>query len=360
MNDEREAEEMKGRITLFSRSGCRDCQAIRLFFRERRLKFVEINVDVYPLRRAEVEEKAGTAALPQIFFNEQLFGGIVALNSLRNSGEFEKRLRSVVEKRCPASAPAVPLYGFDDDADDEAADEELKKVNVLRQRLPIQDRFFKMRLLSNCFTGADAVEVLIDELDCGRKKAVEMGKRIAKKNCFSIICRMKMNLKMESIYIGFLNMIQLFPPSVSIFGVLQTIKNPKPAALVAEKIRKIMIAILETYVSDDGCHVDYQRIRLSEEFRRYLNVVQDLQRVDVLALTRAEKLAFFLNIYNSMVIHATIQKVYPDGMLERKEFFNEFLYLIGGYPYSLSEIQNGYSPSKPKTTLQSSETFQAW
>ncbi|XP_057844737.1 uncharacterized protein LOC131054274 [Cryptomeria japonica] len=340
MNEDEEGEEMKGRITLFSRSSCRECRAVRSFFRERRLKFVEINIDVYPLRQAELQEKAGSLAVPQIFFNEQLFGGIVALNSLRNSGEFEKRLRSVVEKRCPASAPAVPVYGFDDDVEEETDDELLKMVKVLRHRMPIHDRFFNLRLLNNCFTGGDAVEILIDELDCGRKKAVEIGKAIARKNFFYHLSHENEFEDGKHLY-RFLEHDPVVSTKCFNFRGFTNDKEPKPAALVAEKIRKIMTAILETFVSDDVCHVNYQGIRSSEEFRRYLNVVQDLQRVNVLALTKAERLAFFLNIYNSMVIHATIHKGYPDGILERKEFFNEFLYLIGGYPYSLSEIQNG-------------------
>jgi hypothetical protein len=44
---------------------------------------------------------------------------------------------------------------------------------------------------------------------------------------------------------------------------------------------KIMVAILEAYASDDCRRVDYARVAASEEFRRYVNVPHDLQRVDV-------------------------------------------------------------------------------
>lgn len=74
---------------------------------------------------------------------------------------------------------------------------------------------------------------------------------------------------------------------------------------------------------------------------RYVNMIQSLQRVDVFALSTDEKLAFFLNLYNSMVIHAVIMRGYPEGMLERKSFVTEFQYLVGGCSYSLSAIRNG-------------------
>lgn len=168
--DETDPTELKGRITFFSRSRCRDCKAVRSFLRERRLKYVEINVDVFPNREKELISRTGSAAVPQIFFNEKLFGGLVALNSLRNSGTLEGRLKELLWKKCPESAPLPPVYGFDDHDEEEVMDEMVATVRVLRQRLPIQDRLMKMKIVKNCFSGAEMVEVLIQHFDCGRKK----------------------------------------------------------------------------------------------------------------------------------------------------------------------------------------------
>jgi hypothetical protein len=44
--------------------------------------------------------------------------------------------------------------------------------------------------------------------------------------------------------------------------------EPKPAALVGQRMTKIMLAILEAYASDDYRHLDYSRIAASEEFIR--------------------------------------------------------------------------------------------
>lgn len=160
---------LKGRISFFSRSSCRDCRAVRSFFREKGLRFVEINLDVYPEREKELIQRSRSSSVPQIFFNEKLVGGLVVLNSLRNSGELERRMREMMGRRCPESAPAEPVYGFDDDVE-ERTDEMVGIVRVLRQRLPIQDRIARMKIVRNCFAGAEMVEVLIQHLDCGRKK----------------------------------------------------------------------------------------------------------------------------------------------------------------------------------------------
>ena len=58
-------------------------------------------------------------------------------------------------------------------------------------------------------------------------------------------------------------------------------------------------------------------------------------------LSREEKLAFFINLYNMMAIHALVTCGVPAGPLDRRKFFGDFKYVIGGCAYSLSAIQNG-------------------
>ena len=162
--------QIKGRITVFSRSNCRDCTAVRRFFREEGLKFVEINIDVYPEREKELFERTGSSLVPQIFFNEKLFGGLVALNSLRKNSDFGHRLIEMLSVKCPDDAPAPPVYGFDHIEEDQT-DEMIGIIRVLRQRLPIQDRLMKMmKIVKNCFAATELVEVLIYHLDCDRSK----------------------------------------------------------------------------------------------------------------------------------------------------------------------------------------------
>lgn len=60
-----------------------------------------------------------------------------------------------------------------------------------------------------------------------------------------------------------------------------------------------------------------------------------------MTLSHDEKLAFFLNLHNAMAMHAVIRIGHPGGMIDRRPFFAEFMYVIGGHPYSLSSIKNG-------------------
>ncbi|KAL9686989.1 hypothetical protein QQ045_031385 [Rhodiola kirilowii] len=343
--EDREAEnakdissQVKGRISFFSRSNCRDSRAVRTFFREKGLKFVEINIDMFPKREKELVQRTGSSYVPQIFFNEKLLGGLVVLNSLRNSGQFDERMREMLMRKCPDEAPAPPVYGFEDDEEEDQADEMIGIVRILRHRLPIQDRLMKMKIVKNCFAGSELVEVIIHHMDCGRKKAVEIGKMLAKKHFIHHVFGGN-EFEDGNHFYRFLEHEPFIPRCYNFRGSNDS--EPKPAAMVSQRLAKMMSAVLESYASEDRRHVDYLSISNSEEFRRYVNMVQDLHRVDTQSLSVDEKLVFFLNLYNAMVIHAVIRIGHPGGLIDRRLFFSDFLYIVGGHSFSLSEIENG-------------------
>ncbi|PNT67570.1 hypothetical protein BRADI_3g29080v3 [Brachypodium distachyon] len=338
---------IKGRVSFFSRSGCRDCAAVRAFFRQSGLPYVEINLDVFPEREPDLASRAGAAArVPQIFLNEKLLGGLVVLNSLRNSGQFERRVRDLAGRRCPDAAPRVPVYGFDVEREEEREDAMVGIVRVLRHRLPIQDRFVRVKLVKNCFSGADMVDGIVNHLECSRKKAVEIGKELARKHFIHHVFRENdFEDGGQNLY-RFLEHDPAVPKYYNFRGATND-GEPKPAAGVGQRMTKIMVAILEAYGSDDRRRLDYGRVAASEEFRRYANLAQDLQRADVFALPAGERLSFFLNLHNAMAIHAAVvaraggaQTAAP-GIGDRRSFFADFLYVVGGYPYSLTTITNG-------------------
>ncbi|KAL6579507.1 hypothetical protein OROMI_009723 [Orobanche minor] len=355
-----ERKELKGRISFFSRSNCRDSGAVRSFLRERNFNFVEINIDVYPGREKELRERTGAAAVPQIFFNEKLIGGLVALNSLRNSGMLEAKMEEILGRKCPEDAPLPTVYGFDE-VEVVVADEMAEIVRVVRQRVPIQDRIMKMKFVKNCFAGAELVEALIHHLDCGRRKNSHGYWEAASKKAFYSSRFWKFSVRYRRMnflyrkcrydirenefedgnhFYRFLEHEPFIPKCYNFRGVVNDCE-PKAAISVSRRLACIMSALLESYASDDRRHLDFIGIGNSEEFRRYVNLVEDLQRVNLLTLSHEEKLAFFLNLHNAMAIHAVIRVGHPEGMIDRRPFFAEFMYVVGGYPYSLSSIKNG-------------------
>ncbi|KAL4338525.1 hypothetical protein S245_041291 [Arachis hypogaea] len=333
-----EVNQLKGRITFFSRSNCRDCTAVRKFFREKGLPYVEINIDVFREREKELMERTGVSAVPQIFFNEKMFGGLVALNSLRRSGDFDRRVAEMLAEKCPDEAPAPPVYGVDP-INHDRKDELYDQIRFVRKKIVISDRWRRMKIVRDCFVGEELVDALVEYLGCARSEAVVLGKQLARKHFIHHVFGEHDFEEGNHVY-RFLEH-EPFIESCYNFRDATNYNEPKSAAVVADRLTKIMYAILESYASDDRQYIDYDAVRQSEEFRRYVNMTEDLHRVNLLELSENEKLAFFLNLYNAMVIHAIVRIGYPEGVMERMSFNTTFQYLIGGSPFSISDIKNG-------------------
>ncbi|KAL2906953.1 Inclusion body clearance protein IML2 [Bienertia sinuspersici] len=179
----------------------------------------------------------------------------------------------------------------------------------------------------------------LQHLGCSRSEAIVIAKEIVRKHFIHHVFRGSHFEDGNEVY-RFLEHEQFIPKCFNFRGSIDD-TEPESALRIGERLMKIMSAILESYASEDMYRLDYLAISNSEEFRRYVNMIQSLQRVDLFALSPDEKLAFFLNLYNAMVIHAVIRRGYPEGLINRKSFVTDFQYLVGGNPYSLNTIRNG-------------------
>jgi len=65
--------------------------------------------------------------------------------------------------------------------------------------------------------------------------------------------------------------------------------DPKPATEVAEQLRKLILALYDEFLSEDGKEVDYEGLANSDGWKRYLQKAAELQRADLSVLNREEK-----------------------------------------------------------------------
>lgn len=154
---------MKGRIILYTRLGCQDCMEARRYLKTKGLKYVEINIDVYPSRKVELEKIGGSLAVPRVFFNEILIGGMSELKKLEDSGKLEEKIEYVVTEEPSYEAPLPPLSGEDDLSSDGIVDELALIVRKMKGVVSIKDRFHKVRRYTDCFQGKDAVDFLSED-----------------------------------------------------------------------------------------------------------------------------------------------------------------------------------------------------
>lgn len=153
---------MKGRIILYTRLGCQECRECRLYLHEKRLRYVEINIDVYPSRKLELDKVSGSSSsdVPKVFFNEELVGGLKELKELDESGELDEKIKHLVDETPPREAPLPPFSGEDDDASSKGPVDELALIVLKMKPCIVKDRFYKLRRFKNCFLGSEAVDFL--------------------------------------------------------------------------------------------------------------------------------------------------------------------------------------------------------
>ncbi|XP_050376727.1 uncharacterized protein LOC126794118 [Argentina anserina] len=330
---------MKGRIILYTRLGCQDCKDARLFLYWKKLRYTEINLDVYPSRKQEIEKFSGSSTVPKVFFNEVLIGGMSELKGLDDSGKLDEKIDYLISEAPSFEAPLPPLSGEDDVSNSGAIDELAIIVRKMKEFVVVKDQLYKMHWFTKSFSGSEAVDFLSEDQYLEREEAIEFGRKLASKLFFQHVLEENLFEDGNHLY-RFLDDDPVVSQCHNIPKGIIDVK-PKPINQIASRLRFIMCAILEAYISEDGKHIDYRSIHGSEEFARYLRTVEELHRVELQDLRREDSLAFFINLYNMMAIHAILVWGHPDGGLERRKLFGDFKYVIGGSAYSLSDIQNG-------------------
>ena len=119
-----------------------------------------------------------------------------------------------------------------------------------------------------------------------------------------------------------------------------------PSITLAADLKRLMSTIQVEAISDDGSQVDYQKIKTSQTYAQYRELADHLSGFDLEQLTtRAERLAFWINLYNSLVIDAVIQEEVKQSVTESwlgiLGFFQKAAYWVDGVRYSLTDIEHG-------------------
>ncbi len=73
---------------------------------------------------------------------------------------------------------------------------------------------------------------------------------------------------------------------------------------MSESLRQIILRLYDKHLASDGKALNYKALKQDPVFKTYVNATAELQRVDVVSLNREERMAFFINIYNAVVVHA--------------------------------------------------------
>jgi len=116
----------------------------------------------------------------------------------------------------------------------------------------------------------------------------------------------------------------------------------KVSLRIARDVLDAVRLVFQRIVASTGEAVAYaQFFNDGPDSKQYLRAIADLREVDPSLLSESEKVAFFLNIYNALLIHGIAALGAPGSMLERMKMYAAVAYDIGGRIYTLNDIEHG-------------------
>ncbi len=152
------------------------------------------------------------------------------------------------------------------------------------------------------------------------------------------------------------------------------LNDPEPVSgptLVAE-LRRALNAIKASALDEEGAHVNYAKARSSKAYQEFRRVCSpQLRSFDPAKLaSRQEQLAFWINLYNTLVLDAVIafevEESVTEGLLGILTFFRRAAYNLCGQRICLDDIEQGLlranrgHPKLPGVQLPSDDPRLAW
>jgi GH15 family glucan-1,4-alpha-glucosidase len=111
---------------------------------------------------------------------------------------------------------------------------------------------------------------------------------------------------------------------------------------VALRMRETMNLLRGAFFDTDRGRVAYELMKGSDMYRDYALLARSLQRFDPSSLeTREQKIAFWVNLYNVLVIHGVIELDIRDSTKEVRRFFRRIRYGIHGMEFTPDDIEHG-------------------
>ena len=361
-----------GRITVYSISGCPHCKRAKAYLNDFGIPYSDIDLDIFPMRRTEMTEKTGRYTVPQIFFNDKHVGGADNLMAL-SASELQELIRYARENPPNDSTPDPALISAassdlsapTSSACDSPIQCEIDKYyELIRQgrfgttepQFPSRDHIRGIRTHRLSFTGRELTNWLINQhvMEIPEAEAIRIARDMMNRLFFGplsskvfdfidddqTLYRLLIDRRSKALNVGNLSVC-----------------DGASAEVTAEQLRRSILKLFEQFIGPDGLSVDYIGIKNSEQWPRFVEQTYELQRLSLTGLIRQQKLAFFINIYNVLVIHATIERGPPSSVWKRVKFFSKITYVIGGHEYSLNEIENGILRSNSKSPFGWSRPF---
>jgi len=328
---------------VYSIAGCPHCLAAKATLKEDGLEYTDVGLDKFkPFVREWVQENTGKTSVPQIYFNSQYIGGNQEFQQQWKDQTEKETLLAILKNKFDEDFPLIPgvsdeLESVDVEVDDDPALDVLAQAQLESFFQPVKKGLICGGMAGSSVKSSDFLDWISKKDGFDREKAVDIVDQLITRKLLSTPD--VWNKENPDDFV----LYRYNPSSKS--GVLNTefpVQDEQiNAPDVAARIRKLILKLFAQFISEDGKFVDYQGMSLSPVWQHFKVMVAQLQEADLKNLSREQRLAFFINIYNVLVIHGTVVRGVPDSMYSRYRFFSTVSYMMGGDTYSLNDIENG-------------------
>jgi Protein of unknown function, DUF547 len=115
-----------------------------------------------------------------------------------------------------------------------------------------------------------------------------------------------------------------------------------PAEPLDRALRHCLNQLKAEAIDSAGQHVDYATLKASSTFATFRSLAVCLQTFDLQSLkSHEERMAFWLNLYNALILHAVIERDMPRSVNTERGIFDRAAYCVGGYRFSANDIEHG-------------------
>jgi len=119
------------------------------------------------------------------------------------------------------------------------------------------------------------------------------------------------------------------------------------------KLKDAMNIMRGAFFDRERGRVAYEDIKFSDIYKKYVQISLSLKNFKLRSLTSVKgKTAFWINMYNILVIHGVIELGIRDSVNEVRNFFRRIRYIIDGQEFTPDDIEHGIlrSNSSPPYT----------
>ena len=120
--------------------------------------------------------------------------------------------------------------------------------------------------------------------------------------------------------------------------------DPSPPVAATSQAETLASRMLAAFggAADEAGRVDYRGLSASPEFAVAIEAARGLASIRLDTLTAREaRLAFWINVYNALVLHAIVSLRVRRSVARAWNFFGRAAYRVGGFVLSSDDVEHG-------------------